>query len=909
MIIKIAYLSLLTIFFSSKGFAHSEHDKARFIANQGQDKGKCDLALRPCKTLAYAVTQANKGDKILLAGGTYPITSSEELFYLKSALVPVYGGYNRFDHYQSQSPDSNPSLLLGVPAEMADNLRQQGFTLVADGKSQIDEKQLKKQLDSYASLNRMQSQQNCSNGQAGNFACNNIDLLAHMPLSQFSTSPGAASDIWGHVDLNTGNEYALMGLTNGIVVVDISDAASPVEVATIAGANSNWRDIKVYQYYDDNLKVWRAYAYATVDSTLDHVTIIDLNNLPHSVSLAEKNTAVATAHNLYISNTDPTLNIAKAGLTPSLQLLGTNKFSGAFHNYSLENPASLTPLNNASVGSGYSHDGSSVVISDNRAASDCQSNGHCTVFIDFNENEMKLWNISDPDNISQLGTAEYNDLAQEAKYVHSGWASEDLQTIFLHDEFDERVGGLNTTLRMFSIADLNNPVRIGTWTGDTAAADHNGYVRGNRYYMSTYERGLTVLDISQAANPVEVAYFDTFPSSNNATYNGAWGVYPFLPSGNILISDINSGLYILKDNSQTSLQGDISFSQSAISAVEGENIQISVARNAGSPTSDTGVSYQILPGSALAGEDYTPVSGTLTWTGGDNTTKTISVPVLADVNDEFGESFYLRLYNPTGGATLSSPSYLTVNIDGKANSGVIGFTQEEIIVPENQGPATITVSREGNAEGEVSVNYQLEDSSALIDEDVENTSGTLTWSDGDKSNKTITLTLINDDLSEEEETFTLNLASVNNSRLGNFNQLAVTISDDESNQAPSVNLGEDSQVNTRQSHTLTSTVSDRENDPLSYLWSQSSGPSVTMFDTSQSSMSFIAPDSASQLSFSLAVTDSKGATTTDSIIITVIAPEPDTGGSGGNGGGAVNLRYLLLLLPLIWRRLSRKTGD
>ena len=905
MIIKIIALSLLTLLVADNSFAHSEHDKARFVASEGQDKGKCDLALRPCKTIAYAVTQANKGDRILVADGTYPINSSEELFYLKSALVPVYGGYNRFDHYQNQSPDTNPTLLQGVPVEMADNLRQRGFTLVADGKSRIDEKKLKKQLDAYVSLSRAQSQQNCSNGRAGNFTCNNIDLLAHMPLNEFSSNPNVASDIWGHVDLNTGNEYALMGLGNGIAVVDVSDAANPVEVGTITGATSNWRDIKVYQYFDSSLQVWRAYAYATIDSSFDHITIIDLNNLPHSVTLAEKNTAVATAHNVYISNTDPTLNIAQAGLTPTLQLVGANKFSGAFHSYSLENPASITALNNSSVGSGYTHDGSSLVISDERAANHCQRNGNCTVFIDFNEKEMKLWNISDPDNISQLGTAEYNDIDKEFQYVHSGWASEDKQTIFLHDEFDEKNGGLNTTLRAFSIADLNNPVHIGTWTGSTTAADHNGYVRGNRYYMSTYERGLTVLDISQAANPVEVAYFDTFPPSDNATYNGAWGVYPFLPSGNILISDISSGLYILKDNSQTSLQGDISFSQSAVAAAEGETLEVSVQRNGDAPTTDTTVSYQILPGSALPDEDYTPVSGTLSWTGNDNTAKTIQIPVLADIDgegdNELTESFYLRLYNPTGGATISSPSYLTVNIDGKANTGVISFIRETITVPENQGPAAINVSREGSSQGEVSVNYLLENSSALIGEDVENTSGTLTWADGDRSNKTITLALINDDLTEEEETFTLTLTSVDDSRLGNFRQLAVTISDDESNQAPSVDLGEDRQVNTRQSQSLLPSVSDPENDPLSYLWSQTSGPAVTMFDTTENSMTFIAPEDAAQLSFSLAVTDSKGAITTDSLNITVVSP--NSGSNSSSGGGAVRLSYLLLLLLLlIWRR-------
>jgi hypothetical protein len=45
-----------------------------------------------------------------------------------------------------------------------------------------------------------------------------------------------------------------------------------------------------------------------------------------------------------------------------------------------------------------------------------------------------------------------------------------------------------------------------------------------------------------------VAFFDTYPPANLANYNGAWGVYPFLPSGTILISDIEGGLILTREN-------------------------------------------------------------------------------------------------------------------------------------------------------------------------------------------------------------------------------------------------------------------------------------------------------------------------------------------------------------------------
>lgn len=880
--------------------AHSEHDKARFVSVSGNDEGKCDNVLRPCKSIKYAVQQANKGDKVLIAAGKYSVNSSEELFYLKSEIVPVFGGYNRFDHYQNQSPESNLTTLLGVPNELVNTLRMKGFSVIADGKSNAFNSKLKKRLAAYSVLSKKQTNQSCKNNLAGSFECNNIDLLAHMPLGDFSSSPRAANDIWGHVDLNSGDEYAIIGLDNGISVVNVTDPSNPTEVGTIKGKVDIWRDIKVYQYFDETLNVWRAYAYATIDGTADYVTVIDLNHLPHSISLTQKNTAVARAHNVYISNVDHTLNIALPGMTPTLQIIGADNFSGAFHSFSLDDPENISLISNQSAGQGYTHDGASLLITDDRKSTGCESTAQsCSVFIDFNEDEMKLWDISDPSNSKLLGSGEYNDVSKQHMYVHSGWGSEDKEFILLHDEFDEYKGGLNSTVRIFSISDLKNPEQVGQWTGPTRAIDHNGFVRGNRYYLSNYERGLTVLDITDPATPVEVGFFDTFTPSNNASFNGAWGAYPFLPSGNILISDINSGLYVLKDNTLSSTQGKLSFSQESTQAAQGEVLEVLVERVDSTDLSKAiSVDYEIIEGSAKAQTDFTMTTGTLSWPVNDSSAKTITIDVKNNsTNSEFEESFYIRLFNPKNGATIASPSYITVNINGLIDNGVASFTQSEVLVAENTQEMVVEVSRDGNSAGELMVNYQLQSGSAKVGEDVEDSQGTLTWQDGETANKTITINLIDDDVEEQQESFSLVLLSAENADLGANKSIAVSISDDDINTAPEVSTTEDFQVNTGQMVTLSSTVNDNENDELTYLWQQVSGTTVTLNDENSLTANFVAPSTEGALSFTLTATDTKGASGTDSVVVSVIKPiepTPVVPTKKKSGGGSYSFLILLL---------------
>lgn len=360
----IIIISLLGLVFSDQAQAHSEHDKARFVAPNGEDTSRCDNVLRPCKTITYAINQANKGDKVLVASGRYHISTSEDLFSLKSNTVPIYGGYNRFDHYQSQSPQSNVTTLTNIPHEMAHDMRLKGFSVLADGKGLTKDETFKQKMADYQKLSTSQQNIACVDGKADAFECSNIDLLSHFPLTEMSSNPSDGNDIWGHVDLNDGREYAIMGIYNGTIIVDVTDPTSPTEVGTISGVNSTWRDVKVYQYFDESINLWQAYAYVTTEGSsfglTDHVSIIDLNNLPNSVSLLTKSTIAGNAHNVYISNVDYSLNIALPDQTPSLQIVGASTYAGAFQSYSLANPTELSSKV-SNFGSGYTHDGLSLI--------------------------------------------------------------------------------------------------------------------------------------------------------------------------------------------------------------------------------------------------------------------------------------------------------------------------------------------------------------------------------------------------------------------------------------------------------------------------------------------------------------------------------------------------------------------
>jgi len=124
--------------------------------------------------------------------------------------------------------------------------------------------------------------------------------------------------------------------------------------------------------------------------------------------------------------------------------------------------------------------------------------------------------------------------------------TDDHRFFLLGDEGDEG-GGVPTRTHVFDVSDLDAPVYIFPYEASTTAIDHNLYILGNRVFQANYESGLRVLEFGDLANMelMEIAFLVTYPDNRQGGFEGAWSVYPYLPSGTIIVSDGTNGLFIL----------------------------------------------------------------------------------------------------------------------------------------------------------------------------------------------------------------------------------------------------------------------------------------------------------------------------------------------------------------------------
>ncbi|HEX7718222.1 MAG TPA: choice-of-anchor B family protein, partial [Woeseiaceae bacterium] len=517
----------------------------------------------------------------------------------------------------------------------------------------------------------------------------------------------------------------------GTAVIDITDPSEPVEVGFIDGQRASWRDIKVYQYFDAGEGRWMAYAYVTTDGSSDGLFVIDMTELPHGIRRAGYAGDFFSAHNAYATNTDYRTGIALSGATPTLVIAGSNLGSGRYRTYSLANPASPTFVGGASTAD-YMHDAASMIITDNRKDTQCvNGTTYCEVMIDFNETTVDVWDVTNAAQPSRLSRTPYDN----ASYVHSGWVAEDRQHLFVHDELDEQQRGLQTTVRVFSLANLEAPVEVGSWTGPTSAIDHNGFVRGNRYYISNYSRGLTILDISDPAAPEAVGLLDTYPFSNNTSFVGAWGVYPYLSNGTVAISDIDTGLYLARDRSLDVPQGTLSFVAPSAGGTEGQTVQLAVQRSGGTAGA-VSVDIEVLHATTSSG-DILPVTERLTWGNGVSGNQVVSVPLASDGISENLEHLMIRLANPQGGATLGANNVASVYISDPGATSQIRFFSDAIEIAERGfATAVVVLQRTGSAEGAASVDFAVTGGTADAGSDYNGpASGSVSWNNGDAAPK------------------------------------------------------------------------------------------------------------------------------------------------------------------------------
>jgi choice-of-anchor B domain-containing protein len=313
---------------------------------------------------------------------------------------------------------------------------------------------------------------------------------------RFGTMLG--SDCWGYTAPDS-TEYALMGVIDGIAVVK-ADSTMQV-IGTVPGpVGGPWRDIKTYQNY--------AYAVSENMGTNNGLMIIDLQFLPDSVHFVKSYISGPdiTSHNMTIDTTTGFAYILKSDAT-------------GFRVVDLADPENPVELPFVNIPGSGIHD----VFARNDTV--YVAEGAAGTFSYYN-----MANKLSPDLIKRFPIP-------VAGYVHNIWPSELGPYVMTTEETQ------GNTVKLWDVSDTSNFVMTGEYLGNNILA-HNTHIKGNFAYISHYAFGIVVLDISDPANPVQVAHYDTYPLNDDPGFAGCWGAYPFTQNGTVFSSDMEGYLTV-----------------------------------------------------------------------------------------------------------------------------------------------------------------------------------------------------------------------------------------------------------------------------------------------------------------------------------------------------------------------------
>ncbi len=443
------------------------------------------------------------------------------------SMMPTFG--------TSVAADGNVAVI-GAPGE--DFFEGVGYVLTHDGDREwslasrvIDD------ASQVAALTGAESR--CEDGAAAGFDCNMVDLVSYLPSRDLGADRGIwISDVWGWTDPVTSREIAIVGRIDGTAFVDLSDPTAPAylgELPLTEGATPNlWRDMKVYNDH----------AFIVADNSGRHgMQIFDLTRLRDVTAPPVTFTPDTTYFEIHSSH-----NIAineDAGFAFTVgNSAGGQTCGGQAHMVDIRDPMNPTFAGCAGPESTHTHDLQCVTYD----GPDADYRGREVCFHSAAE-LLGITDVTNKDSATVIATATYPSLV----YAHQGWLSDDGRYFYLNDELDEVSGQVDRTRTMiFDVEDLDDPILVNEYLGETGATDHNLYVHGNLMYESNYVAGLRVLDISDPENPVEVGYFDTVTGSPNAAgFAGSWSNYPYFASGIVVVTSMREGLFVLRPRQRT----------------------------------------------------------------------------------------------------------------------------------------------------------------------------------------------------------------------------------------------------------------------------------------------------------------------------------------------------------------------
>ncbi|MEM7201786.1 MAG: choice-of-anchor B family protein [Planctomycetota bacterium] len=321
-------------------------------------------------------------------------------------------------------------------------------------------------------------------------------------MSRFDPPGRTFNDVWGYVS-PTGKEYALLGATVGTYVVDCSDPSNPIERGFFPGPNSTWRDIRTY----------REYAYVVTEGG-GGAQIIDLSDPDNPVLVQTWGASIfRNAHNvaldtqtgtLYPCGTSAGVVIADLSADPANPTLITTWSNSYVHDLHVQD--------------GYAHLG------------------------EISNSRYEILDVSDLSSIQGLGTTRVSS-------AHNVWPTRDNTLAVVTSE------SFNPGVTIVDITNKRLPNNVGNYrTGGSGASAHNAFIRDRVMHVSYYSEGYRAVDLTNASNPVEVGYYDT--TSATSGFSGAWGCYPFQPSGAIYASDFQNGLLVISSKAAGCLFGD-----------------------------------------------------------------------------------------------------------------------------------------------------------------------------------------------------------------------------------------------------------------------------------------------------------------------------------------------------------------
>jgi choice-of-anchor B domain-containing protein len=335
----------------------------------------------------------------------------------------------------------------------------------------------------------------------------NVTYQAHVA----NQSGHTMANICGYTDA-LGNEYALCGTDDGMKIYNVTVPASPVYIGQVPNINNEWKEIKVYQHW----------AYVTTEGG-GGLQIVDLSSLPSNPTTYHNYTGdgaiagqLTTIHALHIDTTKK-----------FVYLYGSNLFGGGAVvldiNADPYNPTYAGHYTNPAHN--YVHDG--YVDNDTLYAGHVYDGYMCVV---------DMTNKNAPVILATQQTT--------TAFTHNTWPSNNKHYVFTTDE------NTNSYLTCYDITNLNNiqaTDKIQSEFPNSGSIVHNTHILNNWAITSWYRDGFVITDITRPYNLINVGWYDTYPQGGNG-FNGTWGVFPFFPSGTIVASNIEDGLYVFSPN-------------------------------------------------------------------------------------------------------------------------------------------------------------------------------------------------------------------------------------------------------------------------------------------------------------------------------------------------------------------------